>query len=389
MQGSVRKKGATWSYRIDIGLIDGKRKQKEKSGFKTKKNAQQALTTALNELNTNGRIIEEKKITFQEIFINFIENEAPITRKPSTIVRYNSLYNNHLKDKISHKFINTITANEMQIFLTEKTKTHSNEYVRSIYNLLLVLFSYSIRMEFVKTNIMENVIAPIKQNDGVDNIRIYTIEEIKLMYERLATTNLQPAFNIGWNIGLRAGENYALRWSDVDFKNNTITINKQLQYYNKRWCFTTLKTKNSYRTVVFSNTFKHYLVELKDKQDKTKKFYTDCYKQNMIYDIRNKDNPKAIKINDFINIKPNGEMLNTYSHKVISRIMQDEYGILFKYHNLRHSHATLLLEKGMNPKYIQSRLGHSKLEFTLKLYTHITANMDNQAINLMDDIFVL
>lgn len=387
MQGSVRKKGATWSYRIDIGLVNGKRKQKEKSGFRTKKNAQQALTMALNELNTNGRIIEDKKITFQEVFESFIKNEASITRKPSTITRYNSLYNNHFKNPLDHRFMNTLTASELQSFLTQKVATHSTEYVRSIYNLLLVLFSYSVRMEFLKNNVMENVLPPTKQDSPIDSIRVYTLDELHLMYERLATTNLQPAFNIGSNIGVRAGENYALRWSDIDLNNNFVKIDKQLQYYNKRWCFTTLKTKNSYRTVVFSNVFKQYLKELKKKQDMTKHFYTDCYKQNSIYDIRDKNKPKTIKIDDFINIKPNGEMLNTYSHKVISRIMQAEYGITFKYHNLRHTHATLLLEKGINPKYIQARLGHSKLEFTLKLYTHITANMDKQAINIMEDMF--
>ncbi|AUN23193.1 site-specific integrase [Clostridium botulinum] len=382
MQGSVRKRGNLWSYRIDIGKIGNKRKQKEKGGFKTKKDAQQALNKVLNELNSTGKIFEEKKITFEEIYNNFMENEAPITRKISTITRYTSLYDNHLKNTFGFKYINNITATELQDFIASKTKTLSDGYVRSIYNFILLLFKYAERMEYIKNNITLKVIPPkITRND---DIRIYTAKELKLINERLSTTNLQPAFQIGINLGVRAGECYALRWSDIDFNNNLVNINKQLQYYDKKWCFTSLKTKNSYRKIMFSNRFKKYLLSLKEKQKLSIDFYKDTYKENIIIDTNNHDKP--IYVTDFINVKPNGEMLNTYSHKIISRITKKDFGIDFKFHNLRHTHATFLLEKGCNPKYIQERLGHSKLEFTLRLYTHVTKNMDIQAINTLDTI---
>ncbi|WP_410506323.1 tyrosine-type recombinase/integrase [Haloimpatiens sp. FM7315] len=382
MQGSVRKRGKTWSYRIDIGKIGTRRKQKEKGGFKTKKEAQQALTNALNQFNSTGKLFEDKKITLDEIYNNFIENEAPITRKFSTIKRYNSLYENHLKETFGFKYIANITATEIQSFIALKAKTLSNEYVKSIYNFLLVLFKYAERMEYLKTNIIYNVAPPKVVHS--DDIRIYTSDELKLINERLSSTNLQPAFQIGINLGLRAGECYALRWSDIDFNKKTVTIDKQLQYYNKKWCFTSLKTKNSYRKVTFSNEFKKYLLELNQKQKLSFDFYKDIFKKNLIIDTNN--NNKPIVVTDFVNIKPNGEMLNTYSHKIISRITKNEFGIDFKFHNLRHTHATFLLEKGVNPKYIQQRLGHSKLEFTLRLYTHVTENMDIQVSHALDSI---
>ncbi|WP_251861079.1 site-specific integrase [Clostridium sp. Marseille-Q2269] len=382
MQGSVRKRGNSWSYRIDIGKIGDKRKQKEKGGFKTKKEAQQALTKVLNEFNSTGKIFEEKKITFDEIYNNFMENEAPITRKFSTIKRYSSLYDNHLKDTFGFKYINSITVNELQNFIALKAKKLSNEYVKSIYNFLSLLFKYAERMEYIQNNIIHKIVPPkvVKSDD----IRIYTHEELKLINERLSTTNLQPAFQLGINLGLRAGECYALRWGDFDFNKNIVTINKQLQYYNKKWCFTSLKTKNSYRKIMFSNKFKDYLLSLIQKQKLSIDFYKDTYKKNIIIDT-NHDN-KVIYVTDFVNVKPNGEMLNTYSHKIISRITKQDYGIDFKFHNLRHTHATFLLEKGVNPKYIQQRLGHSKLDFTLRLYTHITQNMNLQVINELENI---
>lgn len=79
-------------------------------------------------------------------------------------------------------------------------------------------------------------------------------------------------------------------------------------------------------------------------------------------------------------------MLNTHSHrhKAISRIARDELAIDFKFHNMRHTHATILLEQGVNPKYIQERLGHSRLGFTLKLHTHVTRKMERDSANALD-----
>ena len=79
MKGSVRKRGTTWSYRIDFGKIDGKRNQIEKGGYKTKKEADKALNDVLYQINNTGDYVENKKITFQEVYKEFIETEAKTT----------------------------------------------------------------------------------------------------------------------------------------------------------------------------------------------------------------------------------------------------------------------------------------------------------------------
>jgi integrase len=188
---------------------------------------------------------------------------------------------------------------------------------------------------------------------------------------------------LAFKLGLRAGEVYALRWSDIDFSTNTINICKQLQYQDKKWCFTTLKTPNSYRKIKFDEHLKEHLTEVQQQQLADKEFFEDMYKINNITDKASKIE-SVINVNDLINIKQNGEMLNTNSCKVISRICKSDLNMDFKMHNLRHTHATMLLEKGLNPKYASERLGHSKLELTLKLYTHITRWMDEQAVEALN-----
>ncbi len=105
MKGSVRKRGTTWSYRIDFGKVDGKRNQIEKGGYKTKKEADKALNDVLYQINNTGDYVENKKITFKEVYTEFIEKEAPATRAYATIVRYKSLYKNHFADQFDSFYI--------------------------------------------------------------------------------------------------------------------------------------------------------------------------------------------------------------------------------------------------------------------------------------------
>lgn len=383
MRGSVRKKGSTWSFRVDLGKIDGKRKQIERSGFKTEKEANTALSEVLNEINKTGVYTENKKITFQETYDEFLENEAPNTRKFATIVRYKSLYKNHFKD-IAPRYLFNVTDKIIQEFLNSKCETHSNEYVRSIYNFFHVIFNYAVANKYIKVSPMTNVHPP-KSYRAYGEIKTYTVEELSKMEERFKSTNLLTAFILGINLGVRVGECFALRFSDIDWYKQTIKIDKQLQFQDKIWSLVYPKTVNSVRTIKLNKSLVEHLKNLQEQYENEKMFYDVGYKINTVMDRRVK-NAKLIVVDDFINRKPNGQMLTTDSQKVLSRICKDELNIDFKFHNLRHTHATMLAEKGVNPKYVQERLGHGKLEMTLRYYTHVTDAMHDQVAEIVDSL---
>lgn len=93
-----------------------------------------------------------------------------------------------------------------------------------------------------------------------------------------------------------------------------------------------------------------------------------------------------LTVEDFINVKPNGEMYVTSSDKTLARICKKEAGFDFKFHYLRHTHATILASKGVNPRYVMDRLGHGKIDVTLKYYTHVTDEMHDQVAAIMDTV---
>jgi integrase len=384
LKGSVRKKGATWSFRIDLGKIDGKRKQIERSGFKTEKEADFALSEVIHEYNRTGIFVENKKVTFQEVFNEFMENEAPNTRKFATIVRYKSLYNNHFQE-FAPKYLFQISEKSIQEFINSKCKTHSDEYVRSIYNFCLVLFNYAVTKKYLKLSPMINV-RPPQSYRAYGDIKTYSKDELLKMEERFKSTNLLTAFILGINLGIRVGECFALRFSDIDWNKETIKIDKQLQYQDKMWSLVYPKTVNGVRTIKLNKNLVEYLRNLNIQYENDKSEYGLAYKINTVMEKRGK-NSKLIVVDDFINIKPNGAMLTTDSQKILSRICKNEFGIDFKFHNLRHTHATMLAEKGVNPKYVKDRLGHGKLEITLRYYTHVTDTMHNQVAEIVDTLF--
>lgn len=384
MIGSVRKRGKTWSYRIDFGkTYDGKRNQIEKGGYKTKKEADKALNDALFAVNNDGDYVENQKIKFSVVYKEFIDTEAKATRAYATLKRYDSMYRNHYKEVFDGLYIYQISSNMINKFLNEKTTKYSEEYVKGLYKTLKVVIEFAYKQKYMKKNPFKNV-SPPPDPRHIGEIKTYTEEERERMEKRLQGTNIIVSYYICLNTGLRESEVFALRWQDVDFENRKIKVSKQLLFQDRKWCYCPLKTKNAYRSVNITESFCKYLKKLKMQHELNRKLYGDGYKQNFVTDRLTRNKEHLMEIDDFINIKLNGEMLTTNSIKFMSRTVKRDLGIDFKFHNLRHTYATILAENGVNPRYVQEMLGHSKLEFTLRYYTHVTEKMGILAKNALE-----
>ena len=380
MKGSVRQRGKTWYYRIDLGKVDEKRNQIEKGGFTTQKAAAKAMNDVIYHYNNSGEYIEDQKVTFQENFEHFMSVEAPATRAYATIQKYESVFKNHLKKEFGPSYLFQIRADRIEEFLHLKSTTYSEQFTKTMYKSLNVLFAYAFKRKLIKKNPMVDV-RPPPDPRHVGEIKIYSPEERKLIQARISSTNVQTAYFIGINTGVRVSECFALQWSDVNFEQKTIKIRKQMRFQDRKWCFTPLKTKNSYREIDVPARFIEYLQKLKAEQENRKRLYGEAYQGvNVVWDRREHNQDDKVEIQDFINIKQNGKMMTSDSEKFMARIIKNDCGIHFKYHNLRHTYATLLAESGISPRYVQEQLGHAKLEFTLQYYTHVTDEMRQKAM---------
>ena len=173
------------------------------------------------------------------------------------------------------------SALKMCIRDSAKSLEYSQEYLKSIYKSLNVLFAYAHKNKRMKKNPMNEVNPPPDPRHQRE-YHFLTREDRQLIQKRIASTNVQTAYYIAINTGVRVSECFALRWSDIDFERHRVRINKQMRFEDKKWCFTPLKTKSSYRDVEVTDHFLSYLRALKAHQETGHAFFQDAYSNDNV-----------------------------------------------------------------------------------------------------------
>ena len=211
---------------------------------------------------------------------------------------------------------------------------------------------------------------------------------------------------IGLHCGLRLGETFALTWDDVDFDKKQINVNKQVQWRQfKRtdeekkssngkkskncgcWYFSSTKYKSD-RVIEIDDELLNIMHSEKESQDDARVYFGDRYAryyETPKREIIQQPTEKEIR---FLCVRENGTYITPRTMQHTSRIIHNDLNIKdFDYHSLRHTHATVLLEKGAPLKYIQQRLEHKKIDITLNVYQHLTDNLQQVGTKVLNDIF--
>lgn len=200
------------------------------------------------------------------------------------------------------------------------------------------------------------------------NAKTLTLEQQDIFFEVCSGTFYDNMYNVAVNTGLRPGELFALTKEDVDLENGYISVNKTLVYQKylddecKTFHIEPPKTKQSYRKVPINRKCRKYLE-----------------KQFVLKDVISKKRPK--QQNDFLFVTKFNTPINSqiYSDSIkriveqinLTREFADEFPV-FSGHTFRHTFATRCFEVGIQPKVVQSYLGHATLKMTMDLYTHVT-----------------
>ncbi|MEG2342463.1 MAG: site-specific integrase [Bacilli bacterium] len=373
MQGSIRKRGNTWSYSFDLGKVDGKRKRKEKGGFKTKTEAQKALRETINLYENKGTLITETNITLSDYLDFWYKEYVLINCKFNTQEYYRSTINNHIKPFMGSYKLTSLTPSMLQSFLNEKfLNGYSKSSMINFYSLLNGALKKAVYpYNFLKENPMQYIELPKMNKVKTDKIKVLTINEYNRILERFPFgTSFYVLLQIAFNTGLRGGEICALTWNDIDLSNQTLTVNKTLIGKGKGiFEAGPPKTQSSNRTITIGNTLIALLKRQKIYQKENQLKYGEYYTRS-----------------NNICTRENGDIVTTDSIKYLSRVVNYELNIDFNFHMLRHTHATILLENGANIKAIQERLGHSNISTTLDTYSHVTNKLKHETVDILESI---
>ncbi|MGG3758296.1 site-specific integrase [Bacillus anthracis] len=347
----------TWYFVLTHGKKeDGKPKQFKKRGFKTKQEAQKAMLD-LEQSLTMGTYIQPNKILYKEYLLErFLEDKMTKVKK-QTLNTYRWIVEKHIIPTIGDielTQLNPIVIQGLYNKLT-KEKVLSDENIQKVHTLINDSLKKAERWGLIGRNPAALVDRPkaVKKE-----ITVWNVEEVRqfLKYAKKGG-RYYIAFLLALTTGMRQGEILGLRWKDVDFENGCVRITQTLSSDGKDLLPYT-KTKSGSRTI--------------DLPEET----VTALKMHWLFIREEREKNHFYKNLDLVVCTEFG----TPTHKsnirrVFKSIIEKADIPKIRFHDMRHTHATLLLLQGVNPKIVSERLGHADVRITLDTYSHLLPSM--------------
>ena len=347
-----------YKFRFYAGLdeLTGKQRYIRRQGFKSEKDAKTELLKIEYLVSTNQYFKSVKSGKFGDVLDEWLALHKE-TVKASTWQFIELRANKHVRPYFKDMYVDKITLRQCQDFVNKTFKVAPVAYVYSV-SIVKNTLDYALRLGMIESNPMLYVIKPKKQANISDNHgNYYNKDELKKFLDVAKNTNLKKyaLFRLLAYSGMRIGECLALTWHDLDYKNNTIAINKTLARTNNGIKIQTPKTKASNRVISLDNETIQVL----------KMWQLEQRKQLLKVGINAMNSKQLI----FSNGK-NSFIIVPTVRLAIKQIAKKAGIHSITTHGFRHTHATLLFASGLDIKQVQARLGHSNVQTTLNIYTH-------------------
>jgi integrase len=363
-RGHISRRGESWRLHVYLGMQNGHRRFATKTIKGSKKDAQEALTTLLYEADRG--LIPTDRSTVAEFLHRWLQEYAEPNTQPATYKRYEEFVRLHIIPNIGDKSLQKLAPWHLQNLYTTLKKTHSGQTVLKVHRLLHLALKHARRWQIIQVNVAE-LVPPPKTEEFIPFVADHKgIQRLLDASEGMFTETL---VYLGLVTGLRQGELLGLRWSDIDFDRRVISVRRSAQWLPGRSvAFKAPKTRRSLRTVPITDDtvtkLKSHRARQKEARLVAKRKWSD---ENPVFS-NDKGEPMAPSW-----VRSQWERL---------RLKADLPKMRF--HDLRHSHATILLQAGANPKVISERLGHSSIGITMDTYGHVLFELQRDAIKDLD-----
>lgn len=374
---TYRKRNDKWEFTLYTGNLDsnGKRERIYKGGFKTKKEAEKIVANIVTQLE-KGIYVTPQKLTVSEYLDKWLKEYASTNVRYSTYKRYEQIVRVHIKPYMGNcelSKLNPLTIQEFYTHCKEKLN-NSSTTIRHYHSMLHKALKQAVSWRLISINPADAVQAP---KNAERQLQVYNQDELNRLLDRLKSMSVYYATMLSATTGMRLGEVAGLTWDKVDLDKGIIYVEKQLQEVNGTLELLPLKSKSSNRKIVLLDFTIKELKRLKIEQKENKLQYSEYY-QGSNFVIRQKEtglpyDPDYISRNFRRTLKEYG----------ICEQLQIPY---IRFHDLRHTHATLMLKANIHPKIVAERLGHSSINLTLNTYSHVLPDMQQEAVSKLNDI---
>lgn len=374
-KGSVRKKGSRWYYRF----YDVEGNRIERVGGDTKDEAERKLN---EEINRMYKGYERPHETFLgEYMLWWVDNYIKDIRAENTYLKYKAAIENRINPALGNLKLCDLKVLHIETFIKSlKEDKLSGTTVQKYYGTLNTALNRAVKLQMIIDNPCKFVDTP-KRDKFIANT--LSRVEYRLIYDSLDLNDyydymFKLALDLTMEVGLRRGEMAGLTWDDIDFNNYVININKALIRIENIYTISSTKTECSVREVPISDELILKLRQHKIKQKELKLRYGSEYIENVF---------KSKKY-DLVFTWEYGKFIQPqwYLHKLKKVAKKNEIEKNLRWHDLRHTNASMLLESGVELKVIQERLGHADIQTTANIYTHVSKKLNRDATNKLTSL---
>lgn len=384
--GVFQLKNGNWGYRFGV-VVNGKTvwRKRTKDAFgnvlKNKTSAIKARQESIRKAEEGIDISVKKEVrkTVKEIWKEYCDNGRS-GKAYGTIKKQDSLWKNHISKRFGNRYINDISVAEINDYLSELyyIENRAYKYVESFLKMFYLIFGQAYSRDYLDAILYDKLCKnkntkihmPKMKIDEDTDIVVFASAELRIMDNYFINTNVETAYILGRYCGLRINECFGLKWENIDFTNDCIIIDRQMQYYDGLIKLVPLKTRNAKRKVYMCEKLKQYFRNLYFQTEKDKITYAEQREQNQMF-ITDIDGEKISSL-ELVNTLSNGKIQTVNSMKYHTRMLKETYNVIFKYHYLRHTYGTYLANLNTPSHILRNQMGHASINVTMRYYIAIS-----------------
>lgn len=380
-----------YGFRVKLLFYDGSEIVQQKAGFNSQREAKKERDNTVG-LLYSGNYIVQKKISVSDLFNFWIENEIKLRCTYNTYYSFRGIINNHINPKIGNITLTLLNKAQIQtLYEQEAEKSHSalrmvkaviESGLKYALNKQLISYNPSIGVKISKTLIAKN------REQKLEKTKTLTEEQLKLLIEKSKGTSIYMQVLFSGLMGLRVSEVNGIKYTDVDFVNRKLKVQRQLGVVansNKEDYAIRTYTKQEIPVKSFSSNRELDIPDI---------VFDAILEQRKIYE-HNKHRRKNDKTNPFQDLgyiccssygRPRSK---SYNFPYFKKILKENNLPDIRWHDLRATYATLLMKNNFSLKAISKRMGHSKLIITADVYgdkKEIIRDCTDNLIPFMQDV---
>lgn len=365
-----------WKFYHYLGMNPdtGDKDYVQRQGFNTQSEARNALFSIINDYEKNREIkkMHNNRYYFSEVtdlWLMHYEKQVKVTTFSTT----KSYLKNHILPQFSNYYIDRINIRQCQEAINLWYATYTEASL--LASITSRIFKFGINQGFCSDNPIDKVIRPKNTHKKPFKAPFYSREELQKFLKVVQADESMRAYTIFHLLafsGLRRGELFGLQWRDIDFNRKTLAVTRTLIYdqTEKKFKFSTPKTKNSQREIGIDNITIQHLLRWKNHQ---REFFLSRginvgADEQLVFTSQN-----------------NHYMADSYLRRIIKRVTQKHDLPHITVHGFRHTHCSLLFEAGIELQNVKDRLGHSDIKTTMNIYTHVTDSKRSETADLFSD----